>query len=86
MIFVGFNKDMPGSDADREWVGRAGGWTGGWSVPAALVSALLIGYVASWRININRFSLHALYRNRIIRAFLGASNTTRSHAQSFHGF
>jgi hypothetical protein len=29
--------------------------------------------VASRAININRFSLHALYRNRLIRAFLGAS-------------
>jgi hypothetical protein len=32
----------------------------------------------SWiRININRFSIHALYRNRLIRAYLGASNPKR---------
>jgi hypothetical protein len=37
------------------------------------VSALL----ASWFVNINRFSLHAFYRNRLIRAFLGASRTRR---------
>jgi hypothetical protein len=35
--------------------------------------AALIAIVASRCININRFSLHALYRNRLIRAFLGAS-------------
>jgi len=35
--------------------------------------AVIIGFVASRCININRFSLHALYRNRLIRAFLGAS-------------
>src|SRR5207245_4937890 len=35
--------------------------------------ATLIAVVASRCININRFSLHALYRNRLIRAFLGAS-------------
>jgi len=35
--------------------------------------AALIAVVASRCININRFSLHALYRNRLIRAFLGAS-------------
>lgn len=28
-------------------------------------------------ININRFSLHAMYRNRLIRAYLGASRKTR---------
>jgi hypothetical protein len=28
-------------------------------------------------INVNRFSLHAMYRNRLIRAFLGASRTAR---------
>jgi hypothetical protein len=39
----------------------------------ALVVCLVIGGTASWLININRFSLHALYRNRLIRAFLGAS-------------
>lgn len=27
----------------------------------------------SWCININKFSLHAMYRNRLIRAYLGAS-------------
>jgi Patatin-like phospholipase len=29
---------------------------------------------ASWAINTNRFSLHGLYRNRLIRAFLGGSH------------
>ena len=37
----------------------------------------VIAYVASSRINVNRFSLHAFYRNRLIRAFLGASNSER---------
>jgi hypothetical protein len=35
--------------------------------------AVIVDIYASRRININRFSLHALYRNRLIRAFLGAS-------------
>jgi hypothetical protein len=39
----------------------------GWAV------STIIGLAASRWININRFSLHALYRNRLIRAFLGAS-------------
>ncbi|MBV9065347.1 MAG: patatin-like phospholipase family protein, partial [Methylobacteriaceae bacterium] len=38
---------------------------------------LFVGAVASYFININRFSLHALYRNRLIRAFLGATTEDR---------
>jgi len=34
---------------------------------------LLISAVAAFFININRYSLHAMYRNRLIRAYLGAS-------------
>jgi hypothetical protein len=41
---------------------------------AFLACAAICG-VASWRINTNRFSLHGLYRNRLIRAFLGGSRT-----------
>ena len=43
-----------------------------------LVAGLvLLGLVAAvpWLININRFSLHGLYRNRLVRAFLGASRS-----------
>jgi hypothetical protein len=36
-------------------------------------------------ININKFSLHAMYRNRLIRAYLGASNDRRN-ANKFTGF
>jgi hypothetical protein len=43
----------------------------------ALAAVLFVGFIASKSININRFSLHALYRNRLIRMFLGASNVHR---------
>jgi hypothetical protein len=39
----------------------------------ALLVAIALVALVPWRININRFSLHALYRNRLIRAFLAAS-------------
>jgi len=44
---------------------------------------LALGYIAlcslaSLFINVNKFSLHAMYRQRLIRAYLGASNTKRS--------
>jgi hypothetical protein len=34
--------------------------------------------IASYFINVNKFSLHGMYRMRLIRAFLGASNSNRS--------
>ena len=47
--------------------------------------AAAIGGLASYCVNINRFSLHALYRNRLIRAYLGASCQNR-HPDRFTGF
>jgi len=50
-----------------------------------LVIAAVVSGFASFFVNINRFSLHALYRNRLIRAYLGASNERRE-PDSFSGF
>lgn len=55
------------------------------TVPAVL---LVFGFVAlglSSRVDINEFSMHLFYRNRLIRAYLGASNQKRK-AQPFTGF
>lgn len=46
-----------------------------------------IGCLMGWWINVNKFSLHATYRDRLIRAFLGASRGTEriETANSFIG-
>jgi hypothetical protein len=36
-----------------------------------------LGVMMGYFVNVNKFSLHALFRNRLIRAFLGASRTAR---------
>jgi hypothetical protein len=41
--------------------------------------------VASYFINVNSFSLHGMYKQRLIRAYLGASNAHR-HPHPFTGF
>jgi Patatin-like phospholipase len=51
----------------------------------ALALMLVIGVIASRTINVNRFSMHALYRNRLIRTFLGASVEER-HPNLFTEF
>jgi hypothetical protein len=53
-----------------------------WTV-ATVVFA--IGLVLGLAMNVNRLSLHAMYRARLIRAFLGASNPERT-ADPFTGF
>jgi hypothetical protein len=50
-----------------------------------LVALMILSQVTARYININRFSLHAMYRNRLIRAYLGASNPKRNAAR-FTGF
>ena len=45
------------------------------------VGALLL----SWRVDVNEFSVHYLYRNRLVRCYLGASIEGRQ-AQPFTGF
>jgi hypothetical protein len=49
------------------------------------VAFLLVGGVTSRFININTFSLHGMYRDRLIRAYLGASNPKRTVSR-FTGF
>ncbi|MBZ5655399.1 MAG: patatin-like phospholipase family protein [Acidobacteriia bacterium] len=41
--------------------------------------------ILSWRVDINEFSIHYLYRNRLVRCYLGASVPGRN-AQPFTGF
>jgi hypothetical protein len=41
---------------------------------ALLVVASLAALLLNWAINVNTFSLHGMYRMRLMRAFLGASN------------
>jgi hypothetical protein len=52
-----------------------------WAIAAELGLSLL----ASYFIDINKFSLHGMYRMRLIRAYLGASNASRS-PNPFTGF
>ncbi len=46
---------------------------------------LVAGFLLSWRVDVNDFSLHHFYRNRLVRCYLGASNTDRK-PEPFTGF
>jgi hypothetical protein len=53
-----------------------------WTLFATLLLATLLSSVV---VHSNRFSMHALYRNRLVRAFLGATNAGR-RPDRFTGF
>jgi len=56
------------------------------SLVIVLIAVLLVvSAVMSVFINVNKFSLHAMYRNRLIRAYIGASRTPR-RPNLFTGF
>jgi hypothetical protein len=50
-----------------------------------MIAALVICLIFAWRVDINEFSMHAYYRDRLARCYLGASNTDRK-ANPFTGF
>jgi hypothetical protein len=50
-----------------------------------LFGLAVLAYALSWAFGVNRFSMHAFYRNRLIRAYLGASRYRRK-PNSFTGF
>jgi len=54
-------------------------------VYTALIVCALVALVMAWRVDINQFSMHLFYRNRLVRCYLGASNEGRS-PNRFTGF
>lgn len=58
--------------------------------PGLLAGAIFlcaaVGFVLSWRVDINLFSLHHFYRNRLTRCYLGASKFPDRRPQPFTGF
>ena len=58
-----------------------------WFIAGLAALLFIFGMIVSRLINLNKFSLHAGYRNRIIRAFLGASRTSAERRPNpFTGF
>ena len=56
-----------------------------WPDLILLLDVALLAYLLSRSIGVNRFSMHAFYRNRLIRAYLGASRYSRD-PDVFTGF
>jgi len=57
----------------------------GWRLLLGMLILLGSSIGLSWRVDVNDFSLHHFYRNRLVRCYLGASNSDR-RPQAFTGF
>ncbi|MFL6604219.1 MAG: patatin-like phospholipase family protein [Steroidobacteraceae bacterium] len=51
-----------------------------------MVGLIACALVISLFVNVNRFSMHALYRNRLVRAFLGSARSPLRRPDPFTGF
>ncbi len=60
--------------------------TSGWALLVVLLLFSLVGTFFGFFVDINRFSLHGLYRDRLVRAYLGASRGDERDPNPFTGF
>jgi hypothetical protein len=51
-----------------------------------MIWLVLVAFFISFFVNVNRFSMHALYRNRLVRAFLGSARGAVRQPDPFTGF
>jgi hypothetical protein len=50
------------------------------------LAGVLTGILLSLRFNINEFSMHHFYKNRLVRCYLGAGNAQKRHPDRLTGF
>ena len=60
---------------------------GSWSYPTIVFAVLCVVFIVlSLRVNINEFSMHHFYKNRLVRCFFGASAAKKREPDAFTGF
>ncbi|HJV34739.1 patatin-like phospholipase family protein [Geomonas sp.] len=70
---------------DRHLASFCGTWTLR-DLCGLFLGSLAFSLLVGWLTNPNRFSLHALYRSRLIRAYLGATRDLRTDPRNPHPF
>ena len=60
-------------------------WVGRYQAYWAFGICVAFAFFMAWRVDINQFSMHLFYRNRLVRCYLGASNKFRE-PNRFTGF
>lgn len=70
------------NDSDY-WKPLLGQW---WFLPVFFPAMLVLAVILAWRFDVNEFSMHSLYRNRLVRCYLGASRAQWRNPNPFTGF
>jgi hypothetical protein len=70
-------------DKEMYWNNLVGG---PWFLPAFFLFMLTLAVLLAWRFDVNEFSMHGFYRNRLVRCFLGASRAQIRQPNPFTGF
>jgi hypothetical protein len=55
-------------------------------IAPALLATIVVLLLFGWRVDVNTFSLHNMYKSRLIRCYLGASRGEQRNANPFTGF
>ena len=63
---------------------------GSWYAPSGMLPLFALCFIIMalfcWRVDINEFSMHHLYKNRLVRCYLGARRSDDRNPQPFTGF
>jgi len=51
-----------------------------------LIGSVMVVVFLSWRVDINEFSMHHFYKNRLVRCYLGAGRGSKRHPSGLTGF
>ncbi len=57
-----------------------------WRMALAVIAAGATAAVLAWRFDVNEFSMHHFYKNRLVRCYLGASRAAERRPNAFTGF
>ena len=57
-----------------------------WLPWLSAIGCLVLAVVLAWRVDVNEFSMHHFYKNRLVRCYLGASRIKERKANGFTGF
>jgi hypothetical protein len=67
-----------GIDKIQSWTLLADqGWITPYRLWLAIGGCVAVALIMAWRVDVNQFSMHMFYRNRLVKAYLGASNPKR---------
>jgi hypothetical protein len=90
LIYLALTRQLPAKNQPFNAILRdqmtAAGATDWKLLLLAALTCITAAFIFAYRVDINKFSLYMMYRNRLVRAYLGAIDAGHRHAHPFTGF